>query len=165
MFKEAGLSAPPKNFDELINFSQAMAKGEKTGFLTLNFDWLYWPLMKMNGIELLTPDLKKPAFNTPETIAVLERLAKATENGGINKIAWTGRWVEPNGAFASGTVGMLHAHSAVVLLRQGAGPMDQSRHAGRGADAGRLVDADQPRLRRLQDARRIPTSPLRWSST
>jgi ABC-type glycerol-3-phosphate transport system substrate-binding protein len=121
MFKEAGLSAPPKNFDEIISFSQAMAKGEKTGFLTLNFDWLYWPLLKMNGIELLTPDFKKPAFNTPEAIAVIERLAKATESGGINKIAWTGRWVEPNGAFASGTVGMLHAHSAAYFFVKGQG--------------------------------------------
>jgi ABC-type glycerol-3-phosphate transport system substrate-binding protein len=121
MFKEAGLSAPPKNFDEIISFSQAMAKGEKTGFLTLNFDWLYWPLLKMNGIELLTPDFKKPAFNTPEAIAVVERLAKATESGGINKIAWTGRWVEPNGAFAAGTVGMLHAHSAAYFFVKGQG--------------------------------------------
>jgi ABC-type glycerol-3-phosphate transport system substrate-binding protein len=121
MFKEAGLSAPPRNFDEIISFSQAMAKGEKTGFLTLNFDWLYWPLLKMNGIELLTADFKKPAFNTPEAIAVIERLAKATESGGINKIAWTGRWVEPNGAFASGTVGMLHAHSAAYFFVKGQG--------------------------------------------
>src|SRR5471030_2113260 len=121
MFKEAGLSAPPKNFDEIINFSQAMAKGEKTGFLTLNFDWLYWPLFKMNGIELMSPDFKKPAFNTPEAVAVLERLTKATESGGINKIAWTGRWVEPNGAFAAGTVGMLHAHSAAYFFVKGQG--------------------------------------------
>jgi len=122
MFKEAGLAGPPKTFDELINSAQAMAKGEKTGFLTLNFDWLYWPLMKMNGVELLTPDLKKPAFNTPQTAAVLERLAKATESGAINKIAWTGRWVEPNGAFASGNVGMLHAHSASYFFVKGQGP-------------------------------------------
>lgn len=121
MFKEAGLSAPPKTFDELINFSQAMAKGEKTGFLTLNFDWLYWPLLKMNGVELLTPDLKKPAFNTPEAIAAIEKLAKATEAGGINKIAWTGRWVEPNGAFASGNVGMMQAHSASYFFVKGQG--------------------------------------------
>ncbi|MFC7397118.1 ABC transporter substrate-binding protein [Chelatococcus sp. GCM10030263] len=122
MFKEAGLSEPPKTFDELINHAQAMAKGEKTGFLTLNFDWLYWPLMKMNGIELLKDDLRTPAFNTPEAAAVLDKLAKATASGGINKIAWTGRWVEPNGAFASGTVGMLQAHSASYFFVKGQGP-------------------------------------------
>jgi ABC-type glycerol-3-phosphate transport system substrate-binding protein len=121
MFKEAGLSAPPKSFDELLTFSQAMAKGEKTGFLTLNFDWLYWPLMKMNGVELLTPDYKKPAFNTPAAAELLDRLAKTTAAGGINKIAWTGRWVEPNGAFASGTVGMMQAHSASYFFVKGQG--------------------------------------------
>ena len=122
MFKEAGLAGPPKTFDDILAFSQAMAKGEKTGFITLNFDWLYWPLMKMNGIELLTPDLKKPAFNTPEAAMVLEKLAKATEAGAINKIAWTGRWVEPNGAFASGNVGMMQAHSASYFFVKGQGP-------------------------------------------
>jgi ABC-type glycerol-3-phosphate transport system substrate-binding protein len=98
-----------------------MAKGEKTGFLTLNFDWLYWPLFKMNGVELLTPDMKKAAFNTPEAASVLERLAKATDSGAINKISWTGRWVEPNGAFAGNTVGMLHAHSSSYFFVKGQG--------------------------------------------
>jgi ABC-type glycerol-3-phosphate transport system substrate-binding protein len=121
MFKDAGLSEPPASFDEIIKFSEAMAKAEKTGFITLNFDWLYWPLMKMNGIELLTPDLKKPAFNTPEAAAVVDRLAKATASGAINKIAWTGRWVEPNGAFSSGTVGMMQAHSASYFFVKGQG--------------------------------------------
>jgi len=122
MFKEAGLAGPPQSFDELIAFSDKMAKGEKTGFLTLNFDWLYWPLFKMNGVELLSADGKKASFNTPHTAEVLERFAKATASGGINKIAWTGRWVEPNGAFAAGTVGMLHAHSASYFFVKGQGP-------------------------------------------
>ncbi len=122
MFKEAGLAGPPTSFDEILSFSQAMAKGEKTGFLTLNFDWLYWPLFKMNGVELLKPDLKTPAFNTPETAAMLDKLAKATGSGAINKVAWTGRWVEPNGAFAAGNVGMLQAHSASYFFVKGQGP-------------------------------------------
>src|SRR5260370_17480601 len=96
MFKEAGLSAPPSSFDDIISFSQAMSKGEKTGFITLNFDWLYWPLMKMNGIELLSPDLKKPAFNTPDPVAVLDRLAKATQPGAINNIPCTAPSIPPN---------------------------------------------------------------------
>lgn len=122
MFKQAGIAAPPTTFDQLIDIANKLAKDEKTGFITLNFDWLYWPLMKMNGIELLKPDMKTPAFNTPEAAAVLEKLAKSTEAGGINKIAWTGRWVEPNGAFASGTVGMMQAHSASYFFVKGQGP-------------------------------------------
>ncbi len=122
MFKEAGLAGPPKSFDELVQYAQKMSKGDKSGFLTMNFDWLYWPLFKMNGVELLTPDLKKAAFNTPQAVKVVEALAKATQGGGINKIAWTGRWVEPNGAFAAGNVGMLHAHSPAFFFVRGQAP-------------------------------------------
>jgi ABC-type glycerol-3-phosphate transport system substrate-binding protein len=121
MFTEAGLDRPPASFEDLTGFAKRMAKGEKTGFLTLNFDWLYWPLFKMNGVDLLTPDLKKPAFNTPQAVAVLERLAEGTDSGAINKISWTGRWVEPNGAFAGNTVGMLHAHASSYFFVKGQG--------------------------------------------
>ena len=115
MFKEAGLKDLPKNFDEMMSYARQMTKAEKSGFMTLNFDWLYWPLFAMNGIELLTPDLKKAAFNTPQAVKAVETLAKATQDGVINKISWTGRWVEPNDAFAAGTVGMFQAHAPAFL--------------------------------------------------
>jgi ABC-type glycerol-3-phosphate transport system substrate-binding protein len=121
MFKEAGLEAPPVSFDEILSFAQRMAKGEKTGFMTLNFDWLYWPLFKMNGVDLLTADMKKPAFNTSQAAEVLGKLAAGTDKGAINKISWTGRWVEPNGAFAGNTVGMFHAHSSAYFFVKGQG--------------------------------------------
>ena len=115
LFKEAGLTRPPESFDELIDYAYKMTKGEKSGFMTLNFDWLYWPLFAMNGVELLTPDLKKAAFNTPQAVRAVDVLAKATKDGAINKISWTGRWVEPNSAFAAGNIGMLHAHAPAYL--------------------------------------------------
>jgi ABC-type glycerol-3-phosphate transport system substrate-binding protein len=119
MMEAAGLSGLPKSFDELLAFAEKMKGGEKTGLLTLNFDWLYWPLLRMSGVELMTPDFKKAAFNTKETVDVVKRLAAATADGGINKVAWTGRWVEPNGAFASGTVGMHHALSTTFFAVRG----------------------------------------------
>jgi ABC-type glycerol-3-phosphate transport system substrate-binding protein len=112
MFKVAGIEYAPKSLDDILAYAKAMTGGDRTGFLTLNFDWLYWPLFKMQGVDLLTADLKKPNFNTPAGIETADKLAKATGDGSINKISWTGRWVEPNGAFASGTVGMLHAHAS-----------------------------------------------------
>src|SRR6266700_2257510 len=121
LFKEAGLDTPPASFDDLMGFAKRMAKGEKTGLLTLNFDWLYWPLFQMNGVDLLTADMKKPAFNTPKAVEVLSRLAEGTDSGAINKISWTGRWVEPNGAFAGNTVGMLHAHASAYFFIKGQG--------------------------------------------
>jgi ABC-type glycerol-3-phosphate transport system substrate-binding protein len=121
MFEKAGLSGPPQSFDDMLAAAQKMTSAEASGFLTLNFDWLYWPLYAMNGVELLSKDLAKPTFNTAKAIEVSERLQKATEAGAINKIAWTGRWVEPNGAFAAGNVGMLHAHSPAYFFVKGQG--------------------------------------------
>ncbi len=130
MFKEAGLSGPPKTFDELLDYAYKMTKGEKSGFMTLNFDWLYWPLFAMNGIELVTPDLKKAAFNTPKAVKLVEKLAKATEDGAINKISWTGRWVEPNGTFAAGTIGMLQAHAPAFLWFKSKAPWVNEKTVG-----------------------------------
>ena len=116
------LAGPPQSFDDILAFAQKMTSGEAlTGFMTLNFDWLYWPLFAMNGVQLVTPDLKKTAFNTPKAVEVLDKLAKATQSSAINKISWTGRWVEPNGAFGAGNVGHAPCAFACVFLLQGTG--------------------------------------------
>jgi ABC-type glycerol-3-phosphate transport system substrate-binding protein len=123
LFQKAGITAPATSFDELMTHAEKIGAGggDQTGFLTLNFDWLYWALFRMNGVELLTPDLKQPAFDTPKMIETLERLAKGTAGTAINKISWTGRWIEPLGAFASGQVGMLNAHSSAYFFLKGQG--------------------------------------------
>lgn len=121
-FHAAGLDKPPASFAEIIAFADKMKGGEKTGMLTLNFDWLYWPLMQMNGVDLLSPDLKKPTFNTAKAAEVITALAEATKSGAINPISWTGRWVEPNEAFATGNVGMLQAHAPAYFWIKGKGP-------------------------------------------
>jgi ABC-type glycerol-3-phosphate transport system substrate-binding protein len=123
LFKKAGITAPATSFDELLTHAEKIGAGggDQTGFLTLNFDWLYWALFRMNDVELLTPDLKQPAFDTPKMIETLDRLAKGTAGTAINKISWTGRWVEPLGAFASGQVGMLNAHSSAYFFLKGQG--------------------------------------------
>lgn len=121
LFEEAGIEAPPQNFDELLDAAYKIKDtGEgRTGFITLNFDWLYWSLMAMNGIELLNEDMTEAAFNTPEMVDVVTRLAEATADGAINPISWTGRWVEPNNAFAAGDIGMYQGHGAALFWIMG----------------------------------------------
>jgi ABC-type glycerol-3-phosphate transport system substrate-binding protein len=123
LFRKAGIAATATSFDELLTQAEKIGAGggDQTGFLTLNFDWLYWALIRMNGVELLTPDLKQPAFNTPAMADTIDRLAKGTAGTAINKISWTGRWVEPLGAFASGQVGMLNAHAPAYFFLKGQG--------------------------------------------
>ncbi|MCB9943617.1 MAG: sugar ABC transporter substrate-binding protein [Geminicoccaceae bacterium] len=121
LFEEAGISTPPSNFDELLDAAYRIKdSGDgRTGFITLNFDWLYWSIMAMNGIELLNADMTEAAFNTPEMVDVVTRLAKATTDGAINPISWTGRWVEPNNAFAAGDIGMYQGHGAALFWIMG----------------------------------------------
>lgn len=121
-FAAAGLTTPATTFDGLMQQAKQLSGGQNSGFLTLNFDWLYWPLFKVNGIDLLTPDFKHTAFATDATIALTERLAAATKDGSIDPISWTGRWVEPLGAFASGRIGMLNAHSPAYYFIKGQAP-------------------------------------------
>jgi ABC-type glycerol-3-phosphate transport system substrate-binding protein len=121
-FKEAGLDKPPASFDEIMAAADKIKGGDKTGMLTLNFDWLYWPLMQMNGVDLLSKDLKTATFKTAKAEEVLAKLAAATKSGAINPISWTGRWVEPNEAFATGNVGMLQAHAPAFFWIKGKGP-------------------------------------------
>jgi ABC-type glycerol-3-phosphate transport system substrate-binding protein len=121
-FKEAGLDKPPTSFDEIMAAADKIKGGDKTGMLTLNFDWLYWPLMQMNGVDLLSQDLKTATFKTAKAEEVLAKLAAATKSGAINPISWTGRWVEPNEAFATGNVGMLQAHAPAFFWIKGKGP-------------------------------------------
>ena len=117
LFEEAGLPGPPENFDQILEYAEkTAATGEgRSGFITLNFDWLYWALFAMNGVELLNEDMTEAAFNTPEMLDTLTRLAEATKSGAINKISWTGRWVEPNNAFATGDIGMYQGHGAALF--------------------------------------------------
>jgi ABC-type glycerol-3-phosphate transport system substrate-binding protein len=121
-FRDAGLDKPPASFEEIIAAAKKIGTGQRSGLLTLNFDWLYWPLMRMNGVDLLSPDLKTPTFNTAKAAEVIGVLAEATKSGAINGISWTGRWVEPNDAFATGDVGMLHAHAPAYFWIKGKGP-------------------------------------------
>lgn len=121
LFDEAGLSGPPKTFDELLADAKKIGdlRPETSGFITLNFDWLYWPLFAANGIEFLNEDMTKAAFNTPQAAETIKKLAEATQGDAVNKIAWTGRWAEPNSAFASGNVGMYNAHGGAYYNFRG----------------------------------------------
>lgn len=100
LFEKAQISAPPETVEELLEQAEKIAalSDETTGFVTLNFDWLYWPLFASQGVEMYSPDGTEAAFNTPNTVKVLTHLAELTKSGAINGIAWTGRWREPNSA-------------------------------------------------------------------
>jgi ABC-type glycerol-3-phosphate transport system substrate-binding protein len=115
MMADAGITVAPTSFNEIIADAKKMSGEGKSGFLTTNFDWLYWPLFKMNGVDILNSDMSAAAFNTPAALSTLTALAEGTKSGAVNNISWTGRWVEPNTAFASGNVGMYLAPNSALF--------------------------------------------------
>ena len=125
MFKEVGLADPPGTMEDLYNYARKLTLDEAhSGFLTLNFDWHYWPLFRGYGVELLSSDGSKAAFNTPAAVQAVTALAELTQSGAINKISWTGRWKEPNDAFAAGNIGMYLTNGAAYGSFKSAGKED-----------------------------------------
>ncbi len=135
LFQKAGLAGPPDSFDAILEHAAKIGGENQSGFLTLNFDWLYWPLFKMNGIELLTPDLKHTAFDTPKMVSVTDQLAKATATPAIDKISWTGRWVRTSRGILVRESGHAARPFARLSVYQGSGSMGERANPGRGADA------------------------------
>jgi ABC-type glycerol-3-phosphate transport system substrate-binding protein len=113
--KASGIDAMPRSFDELMADAAKVKGPGKSGLLTTNFDWLYWPLFRMNGVEILDPGMHKAAFNTPAGLSTLTKLSEATKSGVVNNISWTGRWVEPNSAFAAGNVAFYMAPTSALF--------------------------------------------------
>ncbi|MFW5786301.1 MAG: ABC transporter substrate-binding protein [bacterium] len=114
IFEENGLSGAPETLEELLEYTRTIHENGDAGFISLNFDWLYWPLFRAAGVEILNDDQTAAAFNTPAAVEVLEQLAELTESGAIPEVAWTGRWAEPNGAFGAGGIGMHHGHTPLL---------------------------------------------------
>lgn len=126
-FSEAGLQKPSSNYDEFLAQLETLAQDDQLGLVSLNFDWQFWPFMAAAGVEFLNDDGTRVAFNTPEAVAIVERLADLTEKGAISSTSWTGRWVENNNEFANRNAAILHsAYSAWGWFRGTADWADQS---------------------------------------
>lgn len=94
LFAEAGLAAPPKNWQELVEFANKLTKKEggqtvQQGFGVISgwdsgvvHPWL--ALLQSNGGKFLTDDNKKAAFNSKEGIEAIELYKTMLDSGAIN---------------------------------------------------------------------------------
>ncbi|MFI7062819.1 ABC transporter substrate-binding protein [Kribbella sp. NPDC050124] len=71
---------PPKTYDDAL--ALATAYKNATGKSATNF-MAYSAVVQANGIPLLSPDKKKAAFNTPETLALVEKFKPLFDAGAI----------------------------------------------------------------------------------
>ncbi|MCL4515674.1 MAG: ABC transporter substrate-binding protein [Firmicutes bacterium] len=84
LFKEAGIAAPPKTWDELVQIAQKLAKRDAQGKLTTSgFAFMrgwdsavvhpFMALLFANGGQFLSKDYAKALFNSPAGVAALEQ--------------------------------------------------------------------------------------------
>ncbi|OUM98989.1 MAG: hypothetical protein BAA02_14950 [Paenibacillaceae bacterium ZCTH02-B3] len=94
LFEEAGISAPPGNWDELLDYAQRLTKKEngqtvQQGFgVIIGWDsgvvhpWL--TLLQSNGGRFLSEDLSTTELDTPQALEALELYRKLVESGATN---------------------------------------------------------------------------------
>jgi putative chitobiose transport system substrate-binding protein len=71
---------PPVTYDDALTLAKTYH--DATGKSATNF-MIYSSVVQANGIPLLSPDKKKAAFNTPETLALLEKFKPEFSSGAI----------------------------------------------------------------------------------
>jgi ABC-type glycerol-3-phosphate transport system substrate-binding protein len=126
-FADAGLADPASDYETFLDQLEVLTEDDRYGLVTLNFDWQFWPMMAAAGVDFLNESGTRVAFNTPEAVALVERLAALTRSGAISPTSWTGRWVENNNEFAYRNAAMLHsAYSAWGWFRDTADWADPS---------------------------------------
>ncbi|MCC7284285.1 MAG: ABC transporter substrate-binding protein [Acetobacteraceae bacterium] len=117
LFEAAGLSGPPKTWDEFAEYSRKLTNPEKRQFAitgTLqsepptNMTYEIYPLLLQDGATIIDADAKKAVFNSPDGVRAIEWYADR-----INKDKISVPGVLSNGEkekranFASGSVAMM----------------------------------------------------------
>lgn len=117
LFKAAGLSGPPKTWDEFADYARKLTVPDKRQFAVTgtlqgepptNMTYDIYPLLLQNGAKLIDTTTNKAVFNSPEGVAAIEWYAER-----INKDKISVPGVLSNGEkekranFASGNVAMM----------------------------------------------------------
>lgn len=128
IFAEAGLPPePPATWEELYDYSMRLNRYDDDGNITrVGFEARKYaaglhfvlPFFLQNGVEMLSPDGTRAAFNTPAAVETLEFLAEWSQNvSPIPRMHLIGHDVSVN--FAEGKSGMMYGNAGVFnTIRQ-----------------------------------------------
>lgn len=121
IFAEAGLSAAPKNFDELRDMGRKLTKREGGKLVRAGVDILsndlrqtFLPLMWANGGELFTPD-GKVAFNSPASVAALQLMTDIIVTDKTEDFGYTQPGAATGIPLVQGRAAMMVGHNNVWL--------------------------------------------------
>src|SRR4029453_9805446 len=88
LLDKAGLKAPT-TLDEWSNVVKETSKGDTLGYNTFAIGagaqefmtWYWYGIVRQFGVEMLTPDATKAAFNTPEGVAAVTWMKNMQQKG------------------------------------------------------------------------------------
>ena len=111
MYEAAGLdpNSPPKNWDELSQYSEQLTSGDKYGMGITSSKHLYtdqefYTFMITNGGKELFAEDGSVAFDTPNNVETVAYYSDLSEFSPPGSNSWT--WAEPQAAFNNGTLAM-----------------------------------------------------------
>lgn len=107
---KAGITESPKTLDDMLSIAKQVK--DKTGAYVAVPDE-FVKTMFLDGIKLVSDDKTKAVFNTPETVALLTKLKKATDEGSIPKTNW-GKWEDMIQQYSTGKIAMINAGSQTI---------------------------------------------------
>lgn len=128
MFQQAGLSGPPKTWDEFVQYAQRLNKPAEGVYGTaLDYGdntnpWKYmWMYTMQNGGDLISDDLKKSQLDSPQVAAAVRAYFDLGKQGIADPKSAGWKAPEALASFANGKAAMLSmvTPSAVPTLEKG----------------------------------------------
>lgn len=105
LFEKAGMN-PPKTYDEVYQMAKEFK--DKTGAYLYVPDYFASDAFFGSGINTLNKDKTKAAFNTPETLALLEKYKNFYQND-IFPLDAEGNWAKMLQLFSTGKLGLINS--------------------------------------------------------
>lgn len=133
LLEEAGVTAPPANWDELVEVGKKLTKDvdgdgktDQYAFLVMP-DWYHYePFLYANGGKVLTDDFKQAAFNSPEGVEALQFYADL-----VNKHKIGVNWTPDRGSYVAGlkdgTIAMFQDGPYVMGLIKNSNPEQEGK--------------------------------------
>ena len=110
LLTQAGFSKPPTTLDEWMEVAKKTTNGDVLGYNTFNIGrgaaepltWYWYGIVRQFGVEMLTSDASKAAFNTPEGIAAVKWMRdiqqvgnpKAVPSGDLQRTGKVATWAD-----------------------------------------------------------------------
>lgn len=109
LFREAGISSPPKTWEEFVEVAKKLTNPEKQiwGFAMRNTLWWTFPFFFTYGAKFLSDDGKRCLLDSPEAIAGFSFKVDLYRKYKVEAGAWQSGAIPPDAGFRNGKYAMI----------------------------------------------------------